>query len=179
MSEKTPCEIIQQFGETQQTASKKETGHTANVHCEVWKTVTGYIQYNCIPLSRRQIIRIDMSMWNLFTQQIGDAKYKITFQLHLWIFTDAPLQVWPEKPDPRTLIERREISRAWKKQTVLAVTHIFFDKKIGIITIGQTIANRRIFFQRNQLIWWNRKKRWKFSDFIFVNNFQVHVYLWL
>lgn len=44
------------------------------------------------------------------TQQIGDAKYEITLQLHFWIFANAPLQIRAEEPDARPLHRRSKMN---------------------------------------------------------------------
>lgn len=97
LSIKTPSksdgEIINDFGETQGTATQKETNQTSNIN---WKRrcrrLIDYFRTIRVITNKRQQ-----------TQNIGKWKEYIPTQLHFRIVDNAPLQVGSQKPDTWTL----------------------------------------------------------------------------
>lgn len=78
------------------------------------------------------------------THQIGDAENEVPFQLHLRIFTDAPLEIRAKKPDAWALVQQIDsvsvVSILFESELRVLSTYIFFDEKIGIVTIRQAIT---------------------------------------
>lgn len=110
--------------------------------------------------SRRQIIEIINSLWNSLTQQIGYAEYEITFQLHLWIITDAPLQIWTEKPDTWALFKRRQISRNSMQRNIFngCHPHILWRKNLNHHSWQNNCKSANIFSAKSAHL---MKSKWK------------------
>lgn len=78
-------EVVNQLSETQQTASKEESGQTTNVDYKI------------------RLKSVSQVLAKILTQNISKWKQNVPSQLHLWIVYNSPLQIRSQEPDPRPL----------------------------------------------------------------------------